>query len=354
MVGGMEWISPQYSKSQVNKAGRFLVAAGGDVVDWMDFINAQEVVNNWRASHNYPLNTFKVTLRAKAHAVDSNSLVAQRIKRMSSIELKLSRFKTMQMSQMQDLGGCRAILGTTSQVHALVKRYRESDLKHELDDVDDYITAPKPSGYRGVHLIYKYFSDKKAPSVYNGLFIEMQIRSRLQHAWATAVETVGTFLSQSLKSSQGEEQWLRFFQLMVSALARREKATALVPNTPTTKTALVSELRKITGELNVQNVLSMYGNAVTVGLQGAANGDHYFLLKLEPSEGRMTVTGYPKKALDRASADYLKVESQITKEPGAEAVLVSVDSLAVLQRAYPNYFLDTKVFLEEVKEAIRR
>ena len=98
----------------------------------------------------------------------------------------------------------------------------------------------------------------------------------------------------------------------------------------------------------------MYGNAVAVGMQGAANGDHYFLLKLEPGEGKMTVTGYTRKKLAKATADYLEVEKQIAKEPGAEAVLVSVDSLAVLQRAYPNYFLDTKVFLNEVREAIRR
>jgi ppGpp synthetase/RelA/SpoT-type nucleotidyltranferase len=76
--------------------------------------------------------------------------------------------------------------------------------------VDDYILSPKNSGYRSVHLLYKYNSDKKAPSIYNGLFIEVKIRSRLQHAWATAVETVVTFLQQALKSSQGEEEWLRF------------------------------------------------------------------------------------------------------------------------------------------------
>ena len=44
-----------------------------------------------------------------------------------------------------------------------------------------------PSGYRGVHLIYRYNSDRKTE--YNTLLIEMQLRSQLQHAWATAVET---------------------------------------------------------------------------------------------------------------------------------------------------------------------
>ena len=249
----MEWIKPQFSRSQINKAGRFLVAPPDDTVEWfVHYVEAERIVNNWRASHSYPLNTFKVTLRRKTHDVDSNGLVAQRIKRMSSIELKLERFKTMQMTQMQDLGGCRAIVSTTAQVRSLLRRYEQSDLKHKLDDIDDYIANPKASGYRGVHIIYKYHSNTKAAEPYNGLFIEMQLRSRLQHAWATAVETVGTFLKQSLKSSMGEDKWLRFFSLMGSAIARHEGASALVPNTPTTKTALTKELRKIAGDLNVR------------------------------------------------------------------------------------------------------
>jgi len=62
----------------------------------------------------------------------------------------------------------------------------------------------------------------------------MQIRSQLQHAWATAVETVGTFLQQALKSSQGDEGWQRFFALMGNAMAMRERRPP-VPNTPTGK-----------------------------------------------------------------------------------------------------------------------
>ncbi len=39
----------------------------------------------------------------------------------------------------------------------------------------------------------------------------MQIRTAVQHSWATAVEVVGAFTAQSLKSSQGNEKWLDFF-----------------------------------------------------------------------------------------------------------------------------------------------
>ena len=297
----MEWVKPENSRNQVDKAGIVLRrAACGELVSAAEYDGALEIINNWRASHYYPLNAFKVTLRRKALEVDTDRLVAQQIKRLSSIELKLKRFKTMQLAQMQDIGGCRAIVSSSARVQALVEKYKKSDLKHELDDVDDYIAKPKASGYRSVHLIYKYYSDKKTPAVYNGLFIEVQIRSRLQHAWATAVETVGTFLRQSLKSSQGEDRWLRFFALMGSALALREGSSALVPDTPVKKRELISELKKVSADLNVLSTLQLYGRAINVGREGAEKKNHhYFLLKLEPRAGQMTITGFPRKILKK-------------------------------------------------------
>lgn len=44
----------------------------------------------------------------------------------------------------------------------------------------------------------------------------------MQHAWATAVETLGFFKKQSLKSSSGDAKWLVFFQLASAAFARVE------------------------------------------------------------------------------------------------------------------------------------
>jgi hypothetical protein len=40
-------------------------------------------------------------------------------------------------------------------------------------------------------------------------------------------------------------------------------------------------------------------------------------------------------------------------DPDADAVLVSVDSMAALRRAYPNYFLDTKVFVDLMNETLK-
>jgi hypothetical protein len=343
----MAWTVPTFTRAEVNKAGRVLVQATSAPA--ADYEQALTVINNWRSSHSFPLNTIQVGLRNYAFQVDPDSLVAQRIKRLSSIEQKLRRFRTMELAQMQDIGGCRAVVRNVPRVRALVKLYDRSKIKHKLDHIDDYIDRPQKSGYRGVHLIYRYFSDKS--TTYNGLKIEVQLRSPLQHAWATAVETVGTFIRQALKASQGEEAWLRFFMLMGTAIAERER-TAPVPGTPTSKKELVRELRKYERLLDVEARLNAYGAALQTLEQPSVKGAHYFLLHLDPSSHQVTVTGYKSGELERASKEYLAIERQVADRPGADAVLVSVESLAALRRAYPNYFLDTRVFIDAVNGAL--
>jgi ppGpp synthetase/RelA/SpoT-type nucleotidyltranferase len=348
IIKGMEWAKPENSKNQIDKAGKIIVSDCDK--SSAQYSDALSIVNNWRASHNYPLNTFKVTLRTYASSIDDGFLVAQRIKRLSSIEHKLIRFPQMNLSRMQDLGGCRAILSNASDVHKLVKKYEDSDIKHALDDIDDYISAPKTSGYRGVHLIYKYFSDKT--DLYNGLSIEIQIRSRKQHAWATAVETVGTLRKEALKSSIGEDKWLRFFQLMGSVIALDEKSGALIPNTPDSKPSLIRELRSIEREINASRTLEVFQNALTIAPQESGRNDHFFLLKLNPDEKTINIERFMKNQSELATNRYLEAEKELSLIPSAEVVLVSVDSISNLKKAYPNYFLDTQVFIGLLKGAL--
>lgn len=347
----MAWAVPQFTKSHVDRAGKALVTPG---IDQAALEDALLVINNWRGSHSFPLNTMQVSLRRIARQVDKGALVAQRIKRLSSITLKLERFKTMKLSQMQDIGGCRAVVSSVARVEMIAGMYRGGELRHRHHFVrmDDYIQHPQKTGYRGVHFIYRYQSDRK--HTYNGLQIEIQVRSQLQHAWATAVETVSTFLDQALKSSQGSDRWLRFFSLMGTAIALREKRP-LVPDTPSDPQELRRELRAITNELQVTTKLKGFGDALQTLPNAQLLNASYYLLTLDPG-GQWGITlaiqPYTKAQLDTATTDYLRVERAMAERPGAEAVLVSVDSLGALRRAYPNYFLDTKVFLEAVEEAI--
>ena len=136
-----DWATPKYSRRQVNESAELLIHTGR--VDPREMDYALHVISNWRSSHSFPLNTFQIGLRTRSRRITGQALVAQRIKRLSSIALKLRRFPTMKLSQMQDIGGCRSVMSTVRQVRRLVSDYRTSNLKHRLIDIDDYIERPR-------------------------------------------------------------------------------------------------------------------------------------------------------------------------------------------------------------------
>jgi Uncharacterized protein conserved in bacteria len=313
------------------------------------------VINNWRSSHSYPLQVVKMALLHRAKRIDPKAIVAQRLKRLSSIAVKLRFNRNMKLSQMQDIGGCRAVLERVSQVADLIKLYEEAIAKNPHDRPEcveryDYIAHPKADGYRGVHYVYKYRSGSPHKVDLNGLRIEVQLRSRLQHAWATAVETVSTFTGQALKSNVGDEAWKRFFALMGSAIAHREKRVP-VPNTPINRQELADELRAYTKRLKVEEVLQGWGYALSLAARNEENAEAY-LLVLDPEAMKVDVTGYNRNELGLATEDYLATEKSIQGTPGAQAVLVSVESLDALRSAYPNYYLDTTAFVRALRLAI--
>lgn len=269
------------------------------------------------------------------------------MKRVPSIVQKLIRFSTMSLARMQDIGGCRAVVPTVKNVRQLHTDYLASKFKHALVNEKDYINSPKESGYRGIHLIYRYRSDKN--KTYNGHLIEIQIRSQLQHAWATAVETMGLFLEKSLKSSEGPEDWLKFFELASSAFSYLEDTPPL--HTKVSEKDIAKKLKAKANKLNVFDRLRTYGDTLNIiGERHISSKVHYYLLSLMP-DGSLMVKGYLSRDLEKATSEYLEQEKKL-KELNAEVVLVAAESFDALRSAYPNYFLDTQIFLEKLELVI--
>ena len=206
-----EWCDPmayedlKYTFNQIDKAG---VCIRNHDVD--NLSEAFETVFNWRNAHRYPLHILYVTMKKRSKKVDPRALTAQRMKRFESILRKIYRNSTMQLSQMQDVGGCRAIVHGQKQFIELVKIYRSSTLRHEFKGMKNYIAKPKADGYRSVHVMY-LFVGNASTCAWDKLRVEIQLRTKLQHSWATAVETVDTFTDEGLKFGNGSDDWRRFF-----------------------------------------------------------------------------------------------------------------------------------------------
>ncbi|MCK5149903.1 RelA/SpoT domain-containing protein [Candidatus Pacearchaeota archaeon] len=347
----MAWTkSKGFSKSKVDWAGDILISetSSSDEKD-----KALEILDNWRAIHRYPMHIFKKRLkRVSEKNIDKYALSVQRLKRLPSILSKLQRKyygnkPTMKLSQMQDIAGCRAVLPNVELANKLYKEsYIKGDLKHEKVNEKNYITHPKEDGYRSIHLIYRYKSDKEGKKDYNGLLIEIQIRSKLQHLWATAIEIADFFTGQAIKSNEGQKEWMDFFRLVSSAFAIMED-TALVPNTPKNKKELYSQIKKKEKELQVIKVMKGWKQAVEVFGQAAKEKPHlqFFLLELDLVQERLLVKGYTKNQEEKAISDYAKAEKRNQGKKEYDVVLVGADTTNDLKKAYPNYFVDTREFL---------
>lgn len=111
------WEIPQYSKSEINKAGS-IIADPSSSKEERD--NALIILNNWRASHAYPLQVICSNLRLR----NPNSIVVQRLKRLESITGKIERFPDMSLYRMQDLGGCRVIVDSIEHVYESLKNIK--------------------------------------------------------------------------------------------------------------------------------------------------------------------------------------------------------------------------------------
>jgi hypothetical protein len=293
--------------------------------------------------HAYPINTFQATIRKHLKEQGIKAIVAQRLKRMPSIIGKLKRFESMSLDRMQDIGGLRIILSNIAEVQSVTDILLNAKWKHRLHHKKDYINSPADSGYRSMHLIYKY-NNTQAASEYQDLQIEIQIRTKLQHIWATAVETIGAFINHSLKSSQGPKDWLYFLKLSSEIFALEEKTPLC--HQGKTLDELIKELYICTLKLKAFSQLSSFHNTIQISLQRKFK-NKYILLILDLSENSFKGRTFNQNQLERATKIYSRLEKR--RKTGRDIVLVSTSSLNELRKAYPNYFIDTSEFIKRLK-----
>jgi Region found in RelA / SpoT proteins len=224
-----------YSMKDVKRAGELIAGRHPMNPETQD---AFLVANSWREDHAYPMRSIRCQLIWYMRQLELEGVTAARLKRMQAIRRKLTRIG-LNLGQLQDLGGCRAIVPKIADVSILVGVLRDRS-RHHLRAENDYIANPKKDGYRSHHLMF-CFRGRGTAKYYNDRRIEVQIRTRMQHSWATAVEAVGLFRSEDLKGNKGNADWLRLFQLMSAEFAVAEGCPELrIP----TKSAGNSERRR--------------------------------------------------------------------------------------------------------------
>ncbi|ANU65340.1 RelA/SpoT domain-containing protein [Turicimonas muris] len=331
------------SRNSVRKAGKALVQSS----DYKDKEEALKILSNWRAVHAVPINTLQSFLRTKLKSLKfSSPIVAQRLKRTPSIISKLTRFPSMDLDRMQDIGGIRVIVNTIQDVNKLYNELNSSNFKHQLVlPPNDYIKSPKPDGYRSLHQVVKY-KNLKQPK-FDDLRIEIQIRTKLQHSWATAVETLGMLEKCSLKSGEGDEKVKTFFKIASALFSMQENSPIVEELENFSKEKLVEKFKALEKELSILRKLE--GIAVSAKHIQTVNPKFsgYHVIQLFADVGKVRLIAFDD--LSDAESFYSIKEQETKDNQNIDVVLMSAGALKDIKRAYPNYFLDTKDFLKNIK-----
>ncbi len=335
-----EFENTMYSKGEVQRAGETLIIPDISSSDPERYAQAMKVLSYWRSCHIAPLDVLYSKLEKDAVKIDRKAIVAKRLKRTPSIITKLTRFNAMKLRNMQDIGGCRIIVTTLKHV---LRLRRQLNAKRQFKETD-YIARPKDDGYRGVHLVGKF--PGKGGTEYA---LEVQLRTALQHSWATAVEIIDLFTNQSLKSDQGKDDWKKFFSSASVEMA------ALETGLPPSDEFAGKELSRLAKKLDVFKRFGFFSASLQVLNEAVKSDDGgYFLIQIDTSKSTLGYEFYGINSYEEATKQYLQAEKKNIKNNYKVVALVSSSSISDLKEAYPNYFADSKIFLINLKHVLDR
>lgn len=135
----------------------------------------------------------------------------RRAKSTTSIIEKLIR-ESIRLSQMQDIAGCRTIVGDVVDQDRAVQAIASA-----FEDVSILDRRVKPShGYRAVHVVVRD----------SGSAIEIQVRTVLQHLWAEISERFADTVDPAVKYGRGDVEVRGFLDEATELITRIERREA--------------------------------------------------------------------------------------------------------------------------------
>lgn len=346
------------SKKGVDKAGNYLSRRARNTIEYTTDNDsaAFQTMDLWRRKHKGPLNSIRqqVVKIVKKLGYESTSVIVTRLKRATSILSKLERNTSMELAQMQDIAGARVILKDQSQVEAfynlfvVANRDRESNSRYIVKKVSNYVSNPKFDGYKSIHIICEYRA-KNALSTVTGRLVELQVRTRYQHIWATAVEAMGLYQGVQLKSGEGEQHILEFFRLCAAAISMIEGSPLHEDFKCISREEIKAKLIKLEEEAKIFSTLQSFNaidNVVENNLAKADLGRRIgcFLFILNKNEKKLRVRPFLTSEFKNASSEYKRYEDQIRAGAPLDVVLITSSDRNKLKKAYPNYYADTRLF----------
>ncbi|EKO3519529.1 RelA/SpoT domain-containing protein [Vibrio fluvialis] len=347
-----------YSNKAVQKAGRRLRKREGDLK------SATATIQTFRAAHEKPLNTIAYMIGRCCRELDISVKPVKRLKRLETIIDKLQR-KSLDgttenqtcVTNMNDIGGCRVIFPDIRSLSAVRERLVDTiqdEARVQIKDIDDYIAAPKPNdcGYRSLHIIYRY--EHSSGKKFN---IEAQLRTKLQHLWATTVEIVDILEQTKIKThshspdsekSEIQIKWEELLSIMSSYIAHLEGAIYLSEEN---KIKLSHRLKQLNQDLNADTRLESFKIISEQAYSCCEKSTKYLLLAVNEKSLKMIVS---KEFNDKTEAIFVynELEKLTQSLDDINVLLVSTKHMGQLEEAYPNYLGDCASFIAILHDAM--
>lgn len=291
-------------------------------------IVSEEELNTFNEYRNTYIEVMEELLTSIKDKLPKPLFIARRLKRLESIKIKLQRFPQMELDRMQDIGGTRAVFNNLDEVKEYIKNIRViENSTFKIIKENDYISNPKDDGYRSYHIVFECLSDKL-----KGYKVELQIRDLKQHYWATAVEILSVISkSNNLKVGKGEEYYKRFFYLSSKILHNEYDKNE------------VDELKELDKKYKILDILKGFSlgfSSIDLKIQ-----DLIYIIYMNYNTKEVYVNSFNKKNVEIASLLYKELE----KKDNINAVLVDARDIKTLNEAYPNYFGDSKKFINYIE-----
>lgn len=322
------------SNKTIQKAGILLINDNTNKSS-NEYQDAMNTLSEFRNKHITSLDKVSAEVYKCSQTIDKNVIVAKRLKRTPSIINKLVRFPKMKLNRMQDIGGCRAILSSEKKVQKVKNKLKK--LGYEVRN--DYIKKPKNDGYRGIHLINKNHSYP----------IEVQLRTSIQHSWATAVEIVDLFENQHLKTkientNNQHIDWVDFFVHVSSEFS-------IIENYKQAREYPLEETVRLIERFDIIRKFLAYSESLKNLDEHIQknNLDHYNLIRIDLFKASLSIQSFKKSEEKEATSKYLQSEKEALRDSFLIIALVSTESINNLKLAYPNYFADSEIFIQNIQ-----
>lgn len=349
-----------YSRSKIKKAGQALRRNEGNLKE------AITIIHSFRAEHEEALEHVLNFISALCDEQHVGYLSFSRLKRLETIVNKMHRpsldgrvVNSICITNMNDIAGCRFVFDTLQQLET-VKGFIEEEARKwrslELEQFYDYISHPKENdcGYRCLHSIFYYFNEDNKK-----YRVEAQLRTRLQHVWATAVEIVDlinqteikttSFYNESCKKPE-QLRWERLLRLMSDYIAHEDGVVQLSKKQIF---EIKEELVVVNNDINAVEKLSSFEMVFqSKGLEDASRNDkkHVLCVINELAQGVETINFYEIE--QEAIQAYNNLEKVYAGSINHRVLLFSIAEVEKLKRAYPNYLGSCSEFVSQLNNAM--